>query len=185
LIDDFRQEFIDYVSRHGISSLLSREPLFEALVQRGGAVTSAIATLLNGFLTALGAPTELVIVDGYFFSPGPPAEMAAYPSFVVQVLQPVLTTLTTLTVVTLPNKADAGLLAAVTAALAVAAPSLTVRHKKSSAFHDRFWIDPNTAQGFITGTSLNGLGKRYALVDLLQPTDAGDVVAALRAEQLL
>lgn len=184
LIDDFRPEFIDYVSRHGMSSLLSREPLFEALVQRGGAVTPAIAVLLNGFLTALRSPTELVIVDGYFLQVGA-AERAAYPAFVVQVLQPVLATLTTLTLVTKSSTFDPRLLAAITAALAVAAPSLTVRHKTSDAFHDRFWVDPVASEGFITGTSLNGLGKRYALVDRLQPVDAADVVAALRAEQLL
>ena len=73
----------------------------------------------------------------------------------------------------------------VMAELSAVAPSLSVKLKTSDAFHDRFWIDPLAAKGFITGTSLNGLGKRYALVDHLQQTDAADVIAALRNEGLL
>ena len=184
LIDDFRPEFIDYVSRHGMSSLLSREPLFEALIAKG-ATGSIIVPLLHGFLGTLGTPTDLAIVDPYFLASGPAAQMAAYPALVVQVLQPVLATLNKLTIVTLPNKVDTGLSASVTAALVAAAPSLAVVHKTSDAFHDRFWVDPLASAGFITGTSLNGLGKRYALVDRLQPSDAADVIAALQREQLL
>jgi hypothetical protein len=67
----------------------------------------------------------------------------------------------------------------------VGAPGLSVAHRTSNTFHDRFWIDPISTKGFLCGTSLNGLGKRYALVDHLEPTDAADVLTALRNESLL
>lgn len=184
LIDDFRAEFIEYVARHGTSSLLNREPLFEALIAKG-ATAPIIVPLLHGFLRALGTPTDLVIVDPYFLASGPAAQMAAYPALVVQVLQPVLATLNKLTIITFASKVDPGLSASVTAALAAAAPGLTVAYKTSDAFHDRFWVDPLAGNGFITGSSLNGLGKRYALVERLQQQDAADVISALRTQQLL
>jgi hypothetical protein len=43
-------------------------------------------------------------------------------------------------------------------------------------FHDRFWIffggDTTNCCGLIVGTSLNGLGKKYALIENLSYEDA-------------
>jgi hypothetical protein len=54
----------------------------------------------------------------------------------------------------------------------------------SEKFHDRFWL-ADGARGLVVGTSLNGLGKRYALVDFMQPSDVRDVVQALKTEGFL
>jgi hypothetical protein len=44
---------------------------------------------------------------------------------------------------------------------------------------------PDFRQRFLDGSSLNGLGKKYALVDHLQSSDVTDVLAALKCENLL
>jgi hypothetical protein len=181
IVDSFRPEFVDYIAKYGLSALLRREPLTEALVAPGTS-SAAVQSLLKGFLSALSVTTDLIVIDPYFFAP---TTDKSYPALIGQILYPVLATLQTLTVVTLPNKVDAKLAADVTAALMVNAPRLIVAHKTSNAFHDRFWIDPISTKGFLCGTSLNGLGKRYAMVDHLEPTDAADVLSALRSESLL
>ena len=181
VVDSFRTEFVDYISEHGLSALLRREPLMEALVAPG-TTSSAIQSLLQAFLSALTVTTDLVIVDPYFFAP---TKDTGYPALIEQVLHPILPTLHTLTVITLPNKVDAGLITNVTSALAAQAPNLSVIHKTTQTFHDRFWIDPISTKGFICGSSLNGLGKRYALIDNLLPPDVADVIAALKSESLL
>ena len=181
VVDSFQAEFVDYISKHGLSALLRREPLMEALVAPG-TTSSAIQSLLQAFLSALRVTTDLVIVDPYFFAS---TTDAGYPALIEQVLHQILPTLHTLTVITLPNKVNVALVTNVTSALAAQAPNLSVVHKTTQTFHDRFWIDPVSAKGFICGSSLNGLGKRYALVDNLQPSDVADVIAALKRESLL
>jgi len=152
----------------------------EALVAPGTNVDE-VQMLLRAFLVGLSVTTDLVIVDPYFFAN---CEVA-YPQLVEQVLQPVLGGLRNLTIVTLPSKVNAVTSSGITNLLNASAPHLSLVHKTSNAFHDRFWINPVSGRGFITGTSLNGLGRRYALVDHLQSSDAAEVLAVLRSEGLL
>jgi hypothetical protein len=180
IVDSFRSEFVEYITEHGLSSLIGREQLVEALVTPGTS-PAAVQLLLQVFLGALSVTTDLVIIDPYFFA----ASDTNYPLLVEQVLQPVLPTLRNLTVITFPNKVDAVTVTNVTKLLTTNAPQLTLVPKTSNAFHDRFWIDPISGKGILTGSSLSGLGKRYALVDHLQSSDAADVLAALRNEHLL
>jgi hypothetical protein len=181
VIDSFRDEFIKYIEQHGLSALMRRETLTEALVAPG-TTSSTIELLLQGFLKALSVGTELVIVDPYFFAK---TTDASYPNLIQNVLLPVLPRLRTLTVITLPNKVDTALVANISHALTLHAPNLSVFHKTTTTFHDRFWINPVSSTGFICGSSLNGLGKKYALVDHLQQSDAKDVINALRKQGLL
>ena len=45
----------------------------------------------------------------------------------------------------------------------------------SDKFHDRFWI-ANENKGFISGTSLNGVGKRYSIITLMEENDVSEIV---------
>lgn len=181
IIDSFRPEFIDYIVKHGITSLINRRPLTEAVVPPGAGST-VVESLLQAFVAGISVTTDLVIVDPYFLAP---TSDTTYPHAVEQILRPVLATLQTLTIIGLPSKADANLLASISSTLGAAAPALTVIHKTSNQFHDRFWINPVAATGFLTGSSLNGLGKKYAIVDYLQAADVSDILDALRNESLL
>jgi hypothetical protein len=59
---------------------------------------------------------------------------------------------------------------------------LQIDCRTSNAFHDRFWLSDSRSQGIVTGSSLNGLGKRYALVDRLSSSDVKEIAKALQAE---
>lgn len=45
----------------------------------------------------------------------------------------------------------------------------------SDEFHDRFWI-ANGNKGFISGASLNGVGKKYSLINMLEDKDVADIM---------
>lgn len=45
-------------------------------------------------------------------------------------------------------------------------------------FHDRIWI-ANRSSGFLTGTSLNGIGKKYCTILELEEQDVKDIVEIL------
>lgn len=47
--------------------------------------------------------------------------------------------------------------------------------KYSDEFHDRFWIC-NRTRGFLTGTSLNGLGKKYCSIQEIDNDDVDEIV---------
>ena len=186
-LESFLPDFVNYIGQYGLASLMARTLLLEALVAPGTTMTTVLP-LLHAFLGSLAITTDLVIVDPYFFAP---TRDAAYPQLVQQVLQPLLPTLRNLSIVTLANKpkrkkvVDQTSVVAVANALVSASPNLNFVHKTSNDFHDRFWIDPIGGKGLIVGTSLNGLGKKYALVDHLNQADAADVITALKKSKLI
>lgn len=45
----------------------------------------------------------------------------------------------------------------------------------SDKFHDRFWIF-NRRKGFLCGTSLNGIGKKFSLIAMLEEDDVKSII---------
>ena len=52
---------------------------------------------------------------------------------------------------------------------------ISITKKYTNVFHDRFWI-ADEERGVFVGTSLNGIGRRYAIIDYLQENDAKEIV---------
>jgi hypothetical protein len=63
-------------------------------------------------------------------------------------------------------------------------PKIDATLKMTDDFHDRFWI-ADKAKGLFVGTSLNGIGKKYALVDVMRDEDTATIVKELRRVNLL
>lgn len=42
-------------------------------------------------------------------------------------------------------------------------------------FHDRFWIS-NRKNGFLMGSSLSGVGKKYCLIQLIEKDDVENII---------
>ena len=51
--------------------------------------------------------------------------------------------------------------------------------KYTKDFHDRFWIADNK-KGFVLGTSLNGVGKKYCYIDYLDNDDVSEIVSIVK-----
>ena len=52
----------------------------------------------------------------------------------------------------------------------------------SEEFHDRFWI-ANECCGFIAGTSLNGIGKKYSSINIMDKDDVINIVKIIKSLQ--
>lgn len=178
--EEFRQNILD----HGITSFFLRQTLTEAIVPKGSPSTDVL-TILHAYLSGIPVKDELIVVDPYFFSKTD--DPGAYAGLVVDVLRPFLTKLRRVHVVTGsgPKKYNQNTQQAVVQALAEASTTCTLSAATSDDYHDRFWISANRSKGILTGTSLNGLGRRYALVDRLQEADVNDIVMSLGAAALL
>lgn len=62
--------------------------------------------------------------------------------------------------------------------------NITMDIKYSDDFHDRFWI-ANRENGFYTGTSFNGIGKKISLINMLSNDDVKDIIDELLNESLI
>lgn len=50
----------------------------------------------------------------------------------------------------------------------------------SDDFHDRFWISKKK-KGFVVGTSLNGIGNKICLIDMLDESDVNELLKLLNS----
>lgn len=164
----------------GISSIWQTVIFQEALLPRSRDV-SALVAILREMLERLAPESEFVVVDRYLLPKEPcPSD---YLDTLVQVLEPAARRVKNLLVVT-SKRHNARLRHALEQRLKALSQGCRFRHCCSESFHDRFWI-ADRARGLFLGTSLNGLGSRYALVDKLAADDVREIVAALESEGLL
>lgn len=182
-VASYRLDFLRHIERHGEESLRSGGMLMEALVLPS-ASTADVLAVMHAHLEKIAVQTELVIIDPYFF---PSHADPAYAVFVENVLDPVLTpALRKITLITnRPTYIERGHLADITTRLTTRVPTLQLSHRSTRKFHDRFWINPVFPKGFLSGTSLSGLGNKYAVVGELEQQDTVDILASLQHERLI
>lgn len=169
----FRQEFIDWISDHGLSSLFTMTAVMEGITSPSMSLNE-VETVVTTFVQTLLPATRLVVVDPYFYKPGKSGDTAAY---LERVLGSAAAGLQQVYVV---SNGQGSMRAQIHAALANVAPGVLVADATTEEFHDRFWINPDAGTGIVMGTSLNGLGRKVALVDKLSADDVQDILTEVR-----
>jgi hypothetical protein len=165
----------------GISSVWQTVIFQEALLPCTPDVPTLVA-ILKEMLEQLVPELHFAVVDRFLF-PDEKQCPSDYLDTLVQVLEPTVRRVKELLVVT-EKRHNARLRSALEQRLKALSPGCRFRHCCSESFHDRFWI-ADRARGLFVGASLNGLGRRYALVDKLAADDVREIVAALESEGLL
>lgn len=176
-----RDEAARRLRRFGATKVLGMAaPIEEALLRRGAAF-STIATVVNGMLRQLQpTPNELVIVDHYFFARSKDAPLA---DLVDELWAGIVEHVSSIIVVA-KRDSDPALVSVVKAKAEARKKGVAFAHMPSEEFHDRFWI-VDRAKGLLVGTSVNGLGKKYAVADYLDDADVAELCAELKALGLL
>ena len=164
---------------HGVSYVWQLVRLQEAIMPPSADVPALLA-MLTQMLTLLSPRESFVVVDRYLL---PKKRSADYRDRLVSILEPLATRVASLTLVT-DRSHDAALLQDISTEISRRAPECRVVHRTSTQFHDRFWL-ADLDRGLLVGTSLNGLGNRYALVDRMRSSDVQEIVQALRSEDLV
>jgi hypothetical protein len=181
VVFSFKDEIVDYILEHGLSSLINSEPLLDHLVAKG-ATQNHIVGVIHKYLDKVGVDKELIIIDPYFYAP---TTDTSYPTTIDLTLDRYLPLVDTLHIITYPNKVDATLKTTIETILKTKKPTINILHKTSNDYHDRFWISNKREKGILTGTSLNGFGKRYSLLDRLNTSDVREIVNSLLTHKLL
>jgi hypothetical protein len=171
---EFRDDFLDYIADNGISSLLAYTVAMEDITSPSMSVND-IELVISKFIERLRPLKRLLIIDPYFYAASPTSHQ-----LLERLLTPHQADLIDVTVIC--NNVSAPNATNMRSAIKSAAPNAAISEIQSSTFHDRFWINPDRSCGLVMGTSLNGIGKKIALVDRLQNSDAEDLVALAKVE---
>lgn len=170
---EFRDEFLEHISKHGLSSLFNMTEVMEDITSPSMSLNQ-VETVVTKFVQTLLPATRLVVVDPYFYKPNKSGDTDAYLS---RILGSQAATLKQVYVV---SNGQGNMQAKMHSAFSAAAPGISVSDTTTNEFHDRFWINPDAGTGIVMGTSLNGLGRRVALVDKLSGGDVQDILIEAR-----
>lgn len=170
---EFKDEFIEYISEHGLSALFNMTMVMEDITSPSMSLNQ-VEAVVTKFVQTLLPATRLVVVDPYFYKPSKTGDTAAY---LGRVLGSQAATLQQVYVV---SNGKGSMHANMHAAFDAAAPGVSVSDATTDDFHDRFWINPDAGTGIVMGTSLNGLGNKVALVDKLGNDDVQDILIEVR-----
>jgi hypothetical protein len=141
---------------------------------------SVLADTVRYMLTLMKPEQELLIIDPYLFPPSLQNHPDPnYIPYIEGILAGTLAQIDRLRVATFATRHRPTEAAFHAMSLGKKA-GLNIATKYTDVFHDRFWI-ADGVRGLFIGTSLNGIGKRYALTDCLRDEDAADIYARFKA----
>jgi hypothetical protein len=170
------QEVKRLVSENGVSYVWRLVRLQAAVMPPTKSVPTLIV-LLGAMIGRLAPTEDFIIVDRFLL---PMRRSSDYFDLLCTALEPIVHQVRLLTLVT-GKEHDPDLLAILRERLAHERTRAKIVHHVSEKFHDRFWI-ADRSRGLFVGTSFNGIGVRYALVDYMEASDVADIVAALAME---
>lgn len=186
-IDDpafyFRDTCVQQILEHGLTTYLKMDLILEE-VTTPRTPPDRVEEILIRFLTHISIDNELIIIDPYFFAPRIDASCVTR---VCNIIQPFISTLTELKIVTASHSSaySANSKNLVVTAINSLSPGMTISHTQSNELHDRFWISNKREKGILNGTSLNGLGKKYAVIDYLEDDDVKAIISDFSSRQLI
>lgn len=179
-------EVQDMLQREGPTYIMSlvelREELLPVTDRKDASSFGLLIDTLRNKLIQLSPSKSLTIVDRYLFPKGI-KNQDEYLTLFKQIVDSVIGKIKLVRFVTQPSYSDE-LYKKTVNLLENMNPHISVEHSKSEYFHDRFWI-ADDQRGIFVGTSLNGLGNKYALVDNIRESDTNSIVEELRRLELI
>jgi hypothetical protein len=186
-LDDDRftlEECQKMLVEEGISSILSMIRLQESVLPVAKSIDERdlIVKTLTSQIDSLNPLSEIIIIDPFFFSVTS-AELIGYLKTLKDILGTSIPEISRIRFITKPNY-DKNVKIAITEMLVMLNPNLQVITSTTKEFHDRIWIIDRNKAMFI-GTSLNGIGKKYALTDYVNSQDVITIIDELNKLSLL
>lgn len=141
------------------------ETVFEEIVYKNMTDDEKILKFSQHIEQIGGLNGDLLIIDPYIFCKNPEDDYK-------KMLQTILTNsdYRTLRVVTDKTHYDSAFFEEIKKAL-----GKDIQLIFTEEFHDRFWI-ANECNGFTSGTSLNGVGKKYSSINIMDKDDVKNIV---------
>lgn len=131
---------------------------------------------MQKFLDVTLKGNSLIIIDRYIF---PKKYDVDYPDFLIDILKKYFSKLNRITFITSASY-NQKVQTQIFAGIHKHNRKINIAMKHSEDFHDRFWISPRNRKGVFMGTSLNGLGKKYTLIDYMSDGDVREITNEIK-----
>lgn len=135
---------------------------------------------LQEFLDNVITIDSLIIIDSYIF---PETYDSDYPDLLIDILKKYASQLAQLTFITKPQF-NQPLQAEIFKRIKNLNENINLDLKHTNLFHDRFWLSSSESKGAFIGTSLNGLGKKFTLIDYIDSEDIKQIFQELSMENI-
>ncbi|WP_426339716.1 hypothetical protein ACN9MZ_26040 [Pseudoduganella sp. S-14] len=165
-LTDYLKEL--YVKK-GISSLFNFSIVCDAVLHPGLHVDEITNVIVESIMDMKGV-RNLIVIDPYLFASATDSMALDLLRLIIGAIGEDLESVTLITNGKARNKREI-----LFNAIKSVKSSINVKDVKTDEFHDRFWIDPESNKGVVMGTSLNGIGKKIALIDKLQSHDVKEI----------
>jgi len=171
---NLEEEEVKNILERGISNIVN--PEYEYFTGRPHTRRTEFINAIQKFLDTIHLGKSLIIIDPYIF---PKKFDSDYPAFFCAILSKSLASLRNITFVTSAGH-NTKLQQKIFAEIKKHNSKIDLTLKTTSVFHDRFWLSPRNRKGIFMGTSLNGLGKKYTLINYIGDEDAKIILADLK-----
>lgn len=170
----------EWLTEVGLTEAFNTQEYSEALGTTNH-TPADIKGIIQKYLDKILTTDKLLIIDRFIFPSNPDPN---YTNFIFDILEKYLPTLSEITFIASPRH-DETTKNNITALLTGKNAAIQVNVETSDDFHDRFWISDHNSKGLFLGTSLNGYGRKYALVDYINTSDVRLIITELKGLGLI
>lgn len=172
---EFRDEFLNHIAEHGLSSLYNFEIVMEDITSPSMSVDEIKDVFLK-FIEKLNGVKNLVIIDPYFYASSNNNATGIFSEALTLISEKIEN------IFFVTNGRNHDNKSSIHASVREVKNSISIQDITTDKFHDRFWINTESKKGIVMGTSLNGLGKKIALIDSLQEDDVEEICNLAKQE---
>lgn len=167
-LDTLRPHLQQYIIEHGFSSLFYNHITCDAIMHPGF-TTDEIEAIVLGIMSKLDGTKHLLIIDAFFYDDKPECLL-----LLEKIVKSMSSKLEKITLIT--NGTRVNLRPAMHNVFFKVVPDIQINDVVTDAFHDRYWIDVDSTKGVMVGTSLNGIGKKIAMIDYANAVDSREII---------
>lgn len=166
-LDALRADIQQYVIEHGLSSLFYSYLTCDAIMHPGFR-TDEIETIVIGIMSKLDGVKHLLIIDAFFYDDKPDCLL-----LLEKIVRSMSSKLENVTLITHGKRVS--MRPAMHNVFSTVVPGIQINDVVTDDFHDRYWIDVESTKGVMVGTSLNGIGKKIAMIDYANSADSREM----------
>jgi hypothetical protein len=167
-LDALRADIQQYVIEHGLSSLFYNYLTCDAIMHPGFK-TDEIEAIVLGIMSKLDGVKHLLIIDAFFYDDKPDCLL-----LLEKIVRSMSSKLEKITLITHGKRVSVR--PAMHNVFRMVVPGIQINDVVTDNFHDRYWIDFDSTNGVMVGTSLNGIGKKIAMIDYANSVDSREIV---------
>jgi len=167
-LDALREHIQQHIIEHGLSSLFYNHMTCDAITHPG-ITTDEIEAIVLGVMSKLDGARHLLIIDAFFYDDKPDCLL-----LLEKIVRSMSSKLEKVTVITHGKRVN--MRPAMHNIFSTVVPGIQIYDVITEHFHDRYWIDVENTKGVIVGTSLNGIGKKIAMIDHANFSDTRDIL---------